>query len=129
MGMIEVIPHQLWLVNVHRFFQVGALVLDYNPQPIMIPTVVHDSMLQKKIFVHDVHPDLGPIFMQYVLEATLPDGNILIVDPTARQYGFQGPYGTLIVHAKWEEYCDTFPGIVGDKVRTSVCTFFGKENC
>lgn len=115
MSCFDVIPRQLWLLDVHKYFQVGAIVLDHEP-PNMIPTVVENAVIGRKLIIKDVDPELGLILRHFVIEASLSDGTSYIIDPTARQFRYKGPNGTLVVHRTLDQYVEDFPGVVLSKV-------------
>lgn len=52
------------------------------------------------------------VIRHVVLSAQLQNGSHYIIDPTGRQFFFEGPRRSLIVHGTEEQYTHYFPGKV-----------------
>jgi len=90
-----------------------------SPYAMLIPNVSKDFQFVKTYF-RRILPE-GVTQTHYVIEATLPDGGVYIVDPTSNQFNYRRP-GSLIVHGSWDDYVREFPGKVLQKLEEPICS-------
>ncbi|XP_021949945.1 uncharacterized protein LOC110847325 [Folsomia candida] len=116
LGVIEVIPHEKYLVRCLRFRQTQE-VSDNGDccSPEVEPYPV-DADNTKNIPILGIDAEFGPIYSHFILEVPLRNGQTYIVDPTSMQFNYRGPKKTIIVHGEWTDYCKQFPGFIIERL-------------